>query len=289
MPWVAMTSPHYPYQILVSSVFHYLYSCLIRFFSTNHSAYLKVNTLIPRKEGYVSLTPGKMTAIFLFLSSEFLAGCVVGPAPHLPQGWISHSVGTPIFIENTKSKLQVFITYAGFEPSHSALRLIASNGDAIFWDPGGDYGRFDDEWDAQYGPLPEGIQRKNDLILTHPPNVETFTRWRWTLHDTSVEVFEWELSELRVQELRDILVKGTDATHPAGSFSSWTFPLFCTMATSDFLRRFASPMIQLPERYFFPDTLAQALYTQSPSRVRVSTVDGQQMVYFPSDPTSVRQ
>ena len=48
-------------------------------------------------------------------------------------------------------------------------------------------------------------------------------------------------------------------------------------------------MIQLPEHYFFPRFLAEALYAQSPSRVYVFTWDGQKAVYAPPGPTSVRQ
>ena len=225
--------------------------------------------------------------VFIVCQFALLCGCVVGPAPYLPQDWISHSAS----FTNTKeyTKLQVIITYSGFESSHSALRLVTSEGRVTFWDPGGDYGRFDDDWNAQYGPLAEDIQRDDDLILSNPPDIETFVRWRWTLEDTSVEVFEWDLSDSQAQELQHILQNGTDDTHPAGSFSTWTPPLFCTMATSDFLRRFVSPMIQLPERYFFPDNLAQVLYTQSPSRVRVFTWDGQKTVFTPPGPKSVRQ
>ena len=227
--------------------------------------------------------------LVLLFQLAVLCGCVVGPAPYLPQDWISHpgafaSIGT-----NPQSKLQVIVTYSGFESSHSALRLVTSDGGVTFWDPGGDYGRFDDDWNAQFGPWASEIERDNDLILSNPPDIGMFVRWRWTLEDTSVEVFEWDISESRAQELQRILLHGTDDTHPAGSFSSWTFPLFCTMATSDFLRRFASPMIQLPERYFFPDNLAEALYTQAPSRVRVFTWDGQKTVYTPPGPKSVRQ
>ena len=228
----------------------------------------------------------RLVLIFQFAA---LCGCVVGPAPYLPQDWIPHPGEFASVSQTPHSKLQVIVTYSGFESSHSALRLVTSEGGVTFWDPGGDYGRFDDDWNAQYGPMAEDIRRDNDLILSNPPDIGTFVRWRWTLEDTSVEVFEWDLSELRAQELRHILLKGTDDTHPSGSFSTWTFPLFCTMATSDFLQRFVSPLIQLPERYFFPDNLARVLYTQSPSRVRVFTWDGQKTVYTPPGTRSVRQ
>ncbi|WP_454060965.1 hypothetical protein [Candidatus Nitrospira salsa] len=228
--------------------------------------------------------------VLIFFQIAMLSGCVVGPAPYLPHDWISHShelIDGPN--QSTRARLQVFITYSGLETSHSALRLVTSKGQVIFWDPGGDYGRFDDDWDAEHGSFPEGTRRGNDLILANPPTVDSFAHWRWTLHDTSLEVFEWDLADLQARQLRQVLLYGTDDTHPAGSFSTWTYPMFCTMATSDFLKRFASPMIQLPQQYFFPDTLAKALYTQSPSRVHVYTQDGTKAVYSSPGPTSVRQ
>ncbi|GJL56789.1 MAG: hypothetical protein NPIRA02_39210 [Nitrospirales bacterium] len=219
-----------------------------------------------------------------------LSGCVAGPAPYLPHDWITQPSQTiDERKQSTHARLQVFITYSGLETSHSALRIVTQKGHAIFWDPGGNYGRFDDDWNAEHGSFPLGIQRRNDLILSNPPSVDTFAKWRWTLHDTSLEVFEWDVTDTQAQQLQQILLNGTDASHPAGSFSTWTFPMFCTMATSDFLKRFTAPMIQLPQQYFFPDKLAQALYSQAPSRVHVYKRDGVKTVYSPPGPTSARQ
>ncbi|MGB0908876.1 MAG: hypothetical protein ACPGYT_00815 [Nitrospirales bacterium] len=226
----------------------------------------------------------------MVLHSGLLFGCAVGPSPYLPDTWVQpighlHTVGTT----SDLPRLQVFIAYSGIGSSHSALRMVTDRGHVIFWDPAGDYGRFDDDWYAQFGPLAQNFQRENDLILGNPPDVETFIRWRWTLEDTSVEMFEWDLSAQWSRKLEKILLHGTTNDHPTGSFSTWTVPMFCTMATSDFLRRFTSPMIQLTERYFFPHNLAQALYAQSPSRVHVFTEDGEKSVYIPPGPTSVQK
>ena len=227
----------------------------------------------------------------LALQSIVFSGCVVGPSPSLPATWVKHSdyVQTITTTTTHQAKLQVFVAYSGMASSHSALRLVASNGQAIFWDPAGDYGQFDDDWYDQYGHQFENVNRVNDLIIDNAPDMKTIIRWRWTIDDTSVEVFEWDLSKTQAQKLREVLLNGTGDDHPAGSFSSWTPPFFCTMATSDFLSRFASPMIQLPKRYFFPHNLAKALYSQSPSRVRVFTWDGKKAIYAPPGPTSVRQ
>ncbi|GJL65997.1 MAG: hypothetical protein NPIRA05_09680 [Nitrospirales bacterium] len=228
--------------------------------------------------------------VLIFFQIAMLSGCAVGPAPYLPHDWISQSHELIAGHNQTiRARLQVFITYSGLETSHSALRLVTTNGPVIFWDPGGDYGRFDDDWNAEHGLFPEGTHRDNDLVLSNPPTIETFAQWRWTLHDTSLEVFEWDLADIQAQRLRQVLLYGTDDSHPAGRFSTWTYPMFCTMATSDFLKRFASPIIQLSQQYFFPDTLAQALYTQSPSRVHVYIRDGRKTVYSSPKPTAARQ
>ena len=214
-----------------------------------------------------------------------LSGCAIDPAPYLPKTWISQSYALKATAwEKKKSTLQVYVT-----DTHVALRLVTSADPDIFWDPGGDYGLFDDDWGTQYAPLPEGIKRAKDLIVSKPPDMDTFVRWRWIVEDGSVEVFEWDLSDSHVQNLRNVLLNGTEDTHPAGSFSTSTFPLFCTMAISDFLQRFVAPMVQLPEQYFFPRFLAEALYAESPSRVYVFTWDGQKSVHVPPGLTSVRQ
>ncbi len=221
---------------------------------------------------------------FLFIIC-LLSSCAFRAAPHLPATWIKQ---LPIVQTTTQpihqARLQVFVT-----DTHTALRLESADKPVIFWDPGGEYGLSDYDWGAQYEPLPEGIKRDNDLIVSNPPDLTTFVNWRWIVEDGTVEVFEWDLPGSQAQRLRHVLLHGADDTHPAGSFSTWTFPLFCSIATSDFLRRFVSPTIQLSEAYLFPENLAKALYAQSPSRVRVFTIDGQKVVYVPPGPTSVRQ
>ena len=213
------------------------------------------------------------------------SGCSIAPFPYLPNTWIdqSYAIKTTTW-EPKKATLQVYIT-----DTHVALRLVSSSAPDTFWDPGGDYGLFDDDWGTRYAPLPEGIKRARDLIVEKPPDMETFVRWRWVVEDGSVEVFEWDLSASQASSLRDVLIHGTDDTHSAGEFSTSTFPMFCAIATSDFLQRFVSPTIQLPEQYFFPRFLAEALYAQAPSRVYAFTWDGYKAIYVPPGPTSARQ
>ncbi len=249
---------------------------------------------------YVTSTPQKRSglAIFQFAQLRFaltftvflLTSCVSGSPPYLSDNWTKQSSEIQGSTRDSATpRLQVFITYSGLISSHTALRLVDFNGQVIFWDPAGGYGRFDDDWRAQYGDLLQTTERSQDLIVTNPPDVSMFTTWRWTIHDTKVEIFEWDLSRSQATYLRNALLNGTNKDYKIQGFSTLTYPLFCTMATSDFLRQFGSPIIRLPKQYFFPHNLAKALYSQSPSNIRVLTRDGQKTVYTPHGPKSARQ
>lgn len=177
-----------------------------------------------------------MTGVMIMALAMSVYGCANGPAHHLPSTWVSQPHAIRATIKPVQqARLQVYIT-----DNHTALRLVSPTGPEIFWDPGGRYGLVDDDLDRPYAPLPKGIERGKDLIVSNPPDMETFVRWRWIVEDHRVEVFEWDLPDSDAQTLRDVLLNGTDDIHPAGSFSTSTLPLFCARATSDFLRRFVS-------------------------------------------------
>jgi hypothetical protein len=94
-----------------------------------------------------------------------------------------------------------------------------------------------------------------------------------------VEVFEWDLTPTRAFELYDVLLHGTAKDHPAGRFTTFTMGLFCSVAVSDFLHRFATKEMHVPKSFFFPEDLARVLYTQSPKRVLAFRRGNKQMVY----------
>jgi len=106
-------------------------------------------------------------------------------------------------------------------------------------------------------------------------------RFRWFVGDSSVEIFEWDLTAQHTKKLREILLKETDETHPQGKFQTETTPAFCSMAISDFLIRFAKPTINLTDTYLWPHSLGEALLEQSPSRVRVFIRGQDEMIYLP--------
>ncbi len=216
---------------------------------------------------------GLVAILFVAFVGSLASACAAVPPPAVPPHWI-----TPpgqIAGEDdppVQARLQVIVAYGWWLSSHTALRLVTAEGEAVFWDPAGDYGLEDPgNLDLRYGPFPAHVQRARDLILMPTPSLEDYVRFRWALEDTRVEVFEWDLPSEQAARMREALLHGTDGAHPAGRFTSWTFPPWCTRATGEFLRRFASPPLQLTDWYFWPHSLAQALSAQSPSRRLVFT------------------
>jgi len=123
------------------------------------------------------------------------------------------------------------------------------------------------------------------MITVNPPSLETYSQHVWHFSSIEVEVFEWDLKPKQAHELYDVLLNGTDKNHPAGRFTTSTMGLFCTVAVSDFLHRFAGKTMTVPRTLFFPHNLARVLYTQSPKRV-LAFRRGRQTAYFPSWITS---
>ncbi len=221
---------------------------------------------------------------FVTLSwSLLVSGCVIGPTPSLPNASKIPSSGIQRVSEHQHTPhLQVLIMYSGLASSHSALRLVGRENDVLLWDPAGDYARFDGRDFFQEKTKIQLPRRMRDLIIRDPPTLETYTQFRWSLDDTSVKVFEWDISATQADQLRLILLEGTDELHPSGSFSSFTWPFMCTVAVSDFLERFTKPIIHISDWYFFPDRLAETLYQQTPDRVRIFTPDTDERTYSPS-------
>lgn len=193
---------------------------------------------------------------------SLLGGCAGMPEPHLPVSWRSAAVA-PGELEDApgRPRLQVLVTYGGLMSSHTAVRLIAADGTVVFWDPAGDYGRPALDLDAQYGPFATNVPRPGDLLLD-APDLPTYLRFRWGLADTAVEVFEWDLQPAQADDLRNVLLGDPERERPR--FSTYTFPPFCTVAVSKFLRHFGPPPLRLEGSYFLPSSLGRALYGRSP-------------------------
>jgi hypothetical protein len=206
----------------------------------------------------------------------FLTGCTYlpkphRPTPHLPDAWSAVAADfTTIADRPEQARLQIIIAYGQLVDNHAALRLVGPRRPVLFWDPGGGYNK-------QTAPH----TRWNDIIVEDPPDLQAYLAFRRTHYDAAVEVFEWHITAGQADELYDVLRYGTDADHPAGRFSSSTAGLFCSTAISDFLRRFAGDIMTVSDTYFWPNELAQALYTQSPDRVIVFRAADAPVIYRP--------
>ena len=210
-------------------------------------------------------------------------GCTFRPAPYLPATWQGNAASLPALADDAARgpRLQVLVAYGGLMAAHTALRLVPAQGAAVFWDPAGDYGREGVGLDPRWGPYDEHVTRRRDLIVSAPPDLTTYTRFRWGLLDVGLEVFEWDLSAAHAEELRHVLLDGTTRAHPAGAFTTLAPMAFCTVATADFLGRFADPTRGLRGFYFFPDSLARQLYGRAPSRVLLFRPEQEPRVYVP--------
>lgn len=193
----------------------------------------------------------------LLLLTSLLAGCIHAPAPYRPTDWVNHRIDLEFVADPPRqSILQVIIVYGDLWSHHTALRLVHPGRPVLFWDPGGGYGV----------DLPEDVRSK-DLIRINPPDLETYLQHLWQHSSREVEVFEWDLKPEEARDLYDVLLNGTDKNHPAGRFTTSTMGLFCAVAVSDFLHRFAGKTLTVPKSFFLPENLARVLYTQSPKRV----------------------
>jgi len=211
----------------------------------------------------------------LLLIICLLVGCIHAPAPYRPSDWVNKRIDLKSVADPPgQPLLQVIIVYGDLWSHHTALRLVHPDRPLLFWDPGGGYGV----------DLPEDV-RSRDLIRTNPPDLETYLAHIWHFSSLEVEVFEWHLKPEDAAELYGVLLTGTDKNHPAGRFTTTTVGLFCTVAVSDFLHRFAGKTLTVPKSFFLPEHLARVLYTQSPKRV-LAFRRGRQTAYFPPGITS---
>jgi hypothetical protein len=208
--------------------------------------------------------------VTLLLFAFLLVGCFHAPGAYRPDNWVNNRIDLKSVADNPNQPLlQVIIVYGPWWCHHSALRLVSPGQPVLFWDPGGAYGTH----------LSLDVRSK-DLIRINPPDLETYLQFGWRYSSVEVEVFEWDVSSEDAHELYNILINGTDKTHPAGKFTTMTIGGFCSVNLSDFLHRFASKIMIVPKSFFLPHNLARVLYTQSPKRVLVFRRD-KQIMYVP--------
>lgn len=191
-------------------------------------------------------------------------GCRGGAA--IPDGWVADPQlgGSSVWQASAMAqrdrapRLQVMIHYSRTHSTHTTLRVTHPGEPAVFWDPGGNYGKTK----ASYG-------RQNDVILDAPPDLPTWWayRQRW-LREPFLTIFEWDLAPQQSRAMRDALLDGALRGNDDPVFYTLRRPGLCNFAVCEFLRRFGPPHIspQLRDN-FLPDSLAKQLWKQKPDRV----------------------
>jgi hypothetical protein len=226
-----------------------------------------------------SLLGGGRALAALLAMALAAGGCVWSPAPFRPAAWPESSLDAPPPLVAPSSRLQVIVSYGGLMSSHTALRLEASGGRVLFWDPAGDYGRLTLEINPRFAGAARPVPRVADRIQD-PPTLEAYLKFRWAMDDVGVEVFEWDLAPAHAEALREALLgRARDAR--GRTFSTLTVAPLCTVATGRFLERYGPPAVRLRGTYFFPHSLARALYAARPTRVLLFEPERAVRVYMP--------
>lgn len=219
-------------------------------------------------------------AIFLLvLSTSTLIACRGGAK--IPADWTAYpeQAWPHEPVRDVEPRLQVLLHWDRVRSTHVAVRVTTENAPPVVWDPGGAYGLTKPE----YG-------RRNDVILTAPPDLPTWWEYRarW-LHEPYMLVFEWDVSPSRAESLRDVLLRGAAVGRDSPEFQTVRRPGFCNFAVCSYLRDYASPPISRDlGSYFLPDDLAKRLWGQKPDRVLryAGPVDALPTVWLPSDKSS---
>ncbi|NOG52982.1 MAG: hypothetical protein HND57_01400 [Planctomycetes bacterium] len=197
------------------------------------------------------------------------SGCTGGGA-RIPEGWQTETVTFDQFsLENDVAvpletgpsdrpgRLQIIICYGSLFSDHTALRLVSTNHDTVFWDPAG-----------TYGVRSEEVARQSDLLIEGTPGLESYWGWRQSpCHNKAIEIFEWTVPKQLDTDLDQILRDGLSDDDPRGSFSTMSHGMLCCVSVSGFLKRFTPGFIEVPRTMFWPHELAAQLRTQRPDAV----------------------
>ena len=214
---------------------------------------------------------GTITAGFLTASVVGgLGGCQSGPQP--PAGW--HARPAPEIAEDVSrdrdARMQVIICYGRFVSTHAALRLAVGDGSLLLWDPGGGY-RVDD---------PRAVGRRADLVTRDVPTLGTWWQYRGSFtREPYNAVFEWDLAASDGIRLAEMLRAGTVDRGETGQFQTAAVGGACSLAVSEFLRRYGDPYATPAKKSFWPHDLGMQLWDESPDRVIVFGVDKEVKVW----------
>lgn len=198
-------------------------------------------------------------ALWLCILSVLATGCAHFPTPFLPDSWEARTASLDVLSDDPdRGRLHILVVYADLGCAHAALRLYSPVSGPLFWDPGGTY--------ATQGFADS--RRERDLVVDPIPTLGEYLTWRHHLPTRKIEIFEFELSEERSEELWKILRRGAGAGNSGGSFDTKSLGGFCSLAISRFLEEFGTGVIQL-DAAFLPHNLARAIYESGIDQVYI--------------------
>jgi len=219
---------------------------------------------------------------YLFLLFLWCAGCSGLELPETTTRLDPETLEQPA----KQPRVQILVTYNGPMSTHAALRLEYPRRAPLFWDPAGLYGSQPDE--AEHTTRTVAVQRNNDLIWHEAPTLPAYWDFVVTTGDTAMEVLEWPLSEKRAEELYELLVASAQGDGSTTGFSTKTTEPLCAIAVSDFLRRFGRGIVQVPDSYLFPTSLAEQLRKQKPTRILIFSTEAPLVEYRTKENSELR-
>ena len=261
-----------------------------------HRTFIGVSSDNPRPRFWMDLgisaermSMRSTTGLVLMLIGLLLLGGCHSQGPSAQDGFIARPVSSHTALNSTfgtGNQLQVVVCYGKTIDTHAALRVTLANGQAVFWDPGGDY-QADNPW----------CRRADDLMVECPPSLGQYWYYRRTkCRGTEMHVFEWDISAFSARRKRDALLSGTSefsALTPEleldgeEAFSTMTRATMCSLAVSRFLMKFAQSEIGLKNQILLPYDLAKRMWREQPDRVWKFTGMKTPMIFTQPDRASI--
>ncbi len=228
--------------------------------------------------------------VLLILGISLQTGCCYHRSnpPMLPKAWYGKECNVKSLEDNPEqAKLHVMVMYRGTSCVHTTLRVYCRAKGPLFWDPAGSFAshhlyagqaRRHRRYEA---PVKEESVRENDVIVEKVPSLNQYLDWRKRIDTHAVEIFEFNTSEEKAEEIWTILRYGTKRSHPRGRFSTNAMGGLCGLSVAKFLHRFAEDIVKV-DTVWHPHNLAKQLYNENPNRVVIYR-DGHLFFYIPSE------
>lgn len=187
----------------------------------------------------------------LLLLIILASGCMHRSLNNIPRNW-QGSVVDPVALNDRPdvATVQLLIVYGSFSCNHTASRYYCPGKGALFWDPGGGYGT--------KGYVQ--VDRSEDIIVRNIPSLNDYLYWRTLVPTVATEIFVWEGNNEKICGLYDRVAAASVNDRITG-FDADANGLFCSVATSKFLRDYAQDLMQV-KKWGMPHNLSQQLHQQ---------------------------